>query len=105
MSASPFLTSCPHCGREHDFHSGVAGSEGKAPRSGDVSFCWGCREVAVYSIGPLGSLVLRKPTPPEARRLADDPRVRAVRAAASESYNPNQAIALVALDDSSAPGS
>lgn len=70
-------TECPHCHQLNDCHDDVAGQS--QPQPGDVSLCWGCREVAVFDRSPLGVLIARKPTEPELAEATQ--RLRTVRSA------------------------
>lgn len=84
---------CPHCGRNNMDHFGPTG---RRPSDGDVSLCWVCKGIAIYTVGPLGTTGLRQPAPDELASLEADPKVRAALAAMAESYTPSQAIDLLA---------
>lgn len=83
---------CPNCGRINECHEMVGGRS--TPSAGDVAVCWGCREPAMYEQTPFG-LAQRLLTPEETREVTSDPRVRAAFAAMAESYDPDQAVALL----------
>jgi hypothetical protein len=72
-------TICPHCGHTNDEHSATTGKP--YPTDGDVSLCWQCHGLAMYTIGPYG-IALRMPTPEEMTAINADPRVKTVIAAA-----------------------
>lgn len=80
-------TVCPHCGRVNDLHDGP--TRDATPGSGDVSICWRCRGLAIYTDGGV-----RAPTPVEAAELTADPRIRAAQGVLDEVYTPAQASAL-----------
>lgn len=59
---------CPHCERENEMHTGDG-----HPSAGDVSICWECRRLAVFT--ETGGV--RKPTPEEHARFMENALVRA----------------------------
>lgn len=75
---------CPHCGRENKAHDGP--TEDATPEPGDVSICWRCHGIGIYT-----AFGIRIPTPTEDTELRNDPKVRAALAAMAESYTPSQA--------------
>lgn len=79
---------CPYCGRANPEHDGPTRDDRPSP--GDVSICWGCRQVAVFDDAGRARL----PTPDEAAELRADPKVRDMLALLAESYTPGQASAL-----------
>ncbi len=78
---------CPHCGRINDSHDGPHPAD--KPVSGDVSLCWGCGGLGIFTDGGI-----RMPTQQEQAELEADSQVRAAQAAIRESYTPQQASAL-----------
>lgn len=84
---------CPHCSRINENHSHAEGLE-RARQDGDVSVCWDCRGIGIYTIGALGT-ALRKPTEAEATEITASPEIRAVLGALAESYDPLQALSLL----------
>lgn len=72
---------CPWCGRANDCHDEI---------TGDVSICWKCRRLAVFT----GPGMLRRPTEAETAELMAHPDVRRAVGAIAESYTPQQAVAL-----------
>lgn len=76
---------CPHCGRVNDVHAGP--NPGDMPDAGDVSLCWGCRALAIYT--EAGGL--RVPTDDELEAIMSADQVKSALAAVSESYTPSQA--------------
>lgn len=86
---------CPHCGRHNDVSTPTEG-HGR-PRGGDVTICWKCKGIAVFVETPLG-LVLRIPTEEERAAVGAEPKVRRALAALHESYQPDEALALLRSD-------
>lgn len=80
--------SCPHCGRVNEL---AGGAPDKAPVEGDVSLCWQCGGIAIFTAG--GSS--RLPTHEEAIEIGQSPEVRAARHAIAESFRPSEAIAML----------
>lgn len=76
---------CPHCGRIHEIHGAV--TPGATPTPGDVSICWGCTRVAIYTDDGL-----RKPTTAEQKAFDAAPDVTAARAAVARQITPSAAI-------------
>ncbi|MGH9060299.1 MAG: hypothetical protein ACRDZY_12410 [Acidimicrobiales bacterium] len=76
-----YTLACPHC--EHPNNALAADDGADRPAQGDHSICSNCGLVSVFESGPLGMMVLRRPTPPEQDQIAGDPEVKAamVRAA------------------------
>lgn len=81
-------TTCPNCGRVNDCHSDT---EGNLPNPGDVSICWKCSYVAVFTEDGV-----RSPTPEEEAEFAVDPWIQRAREAISKSYTPSEAVGLLA---------
>ena len=77
-------TRCPYCNRRNDRH---ANPEDANPGDGDLTLCWGCRQVGVFVVGPLG-ISVRKATDEETPVFMADARVRAALGAAAESFDP-----------------
>jgi hypothetical protein len=79
---------CPWCGRVNDRHHGIDGPA--VPKTGDVGLCWGCRKVFVFDAPDR----LRRPTADEDAELAKHAGLALARAAARESYIPDEAVAM-----------
>lgn len=60
---------CPHCGLVNTMTENVDGDGPPVPESGDVSICWGCAEVSVFTAD--GGL--RPAEPAELAELRADP--------------------------------
>lgn len=88
MNTQPTATHCPWCGRRHDFHSSTDNPL-KRPKPGNLSICWGCHQLAVYT----EDLGLRRPTPDEATEAAQNPAVQQALAALQTHHTPLQALA------------
>lgn len=86
--------SCPHCGELNNDHS-PAIAKTLQPSDGDASICWSCKKPAIFTIGLLGQLTLRVPTPAEQTDIENDPAYRRVMAATAESYTAEQALGLL----------
>lgn len=87
----PTQATCPYCGSRNP-HVGRPG--GGAPADGDISICAECRELSVFTAGPMG-VALRQPTAGELIAAERDPTVRRMRAALRESYTVADAVALL----------
>ena len=75
---------CPYCGRENDSHTSADPRDRPAP--GDVSICWGCRQIGLFT-----DTGVRKPTAAEPAELEQAPEVRQALAAMREAYTPSEA--------------
>lgn len=82
MSAAEIA--CPHCGRVNEAHEGP--TPGAAPAPGDVSICWACRGIGIYTEDGI-----RLPTPEEDAEIRNEPQLKEALAAIAESYTPRQA--------------
>ncbi len=84
------LTRCA-CGQTQDEHGSASGS---VPREGDLSICWGCRQLSYFDLTSPGGLRLLTPT--ERRQLVrENPDIGNYLHAMAESYTPAEALALV----------
>jgi hypothetical protein len=54
-------TICPYCGRRNELHAEATGPDGRAPKPGDVTICWGCVGVCIFD----ENMALRLPTDEE----------------------------------------
>lgn len=87
MTSTDDQRACPHCGRINEAHDGP--TRDATPKPGDVSLCWGCGGVGIFT-----ETGVRKPTPDEAAELEAAPKVKAAQAAIRESFTPSQASTL-----------
>lgn len=58
-------TICPYCGRRNELHAEAVALNGKAPKPGDVTICWGCVGVCIFD----EDMVLRLPMDEEFEEL------------------------------------
>jgi hypothetical protein len=68
---------CLRCDELLDAATPIPGSEHKRPARGDVSICWTCNHVAIFT----RDFKLREPRPDELRAILADPRVTSARTA------------------------
>jgi hypothetical protein len=66
---------CLRCDELLDAATPIPGSEHNRPARGDVSICWKCNHVAIFTRGSK----LREPRPDELRAIMADPRVSKTR--------------------------
>ena len=78
---------CPYCGRVNEVHDHP---EGAKPKPGDVSICWGCRKVGIFTEDGIRQL-----SGAERDAIRRDPDVQAALGAVAESYTPSQAVDLL----------
>lgn len=84
------LTRCA-CGKTSDAHGSVRGA---SPREGDLSICWGCRQLSYFDLQAPGGL--RPLTTDERKQLVrENPDIGNYLHAMAESYTPEQALGLV----------
>jgi hypothetical protein len=76
-------TVCPYCGRRNDLHDRT--DDGAGPQPGNVSLCWGCRGLSIFTVSGL-----RKPTDWELADIMADPHIRRILGAMRESTRPEQ---------------
>lgn len=83
------LTRC-RCGKTNDHHD----TSGRDPREGDLSICWGCRQLSYFDLKHPGGL--RPLTDQERAQLVrENPDIGNYLHAMAESYTPEQALNLV----------
>lgn len=87
MSTTSDALRCLHCGRVNDAHER---RPGERPKSGDVSLCWGCAGIALFTDDGL-----RLPTESEAAAIEADPELIAARTAIRAAAYPSQAIGVL----------
>lgn len=75
---------CPTCHRDNELHSGPGGS---APQPGNVSLCWGCGAIGIFT-----AVGIRKATPEELVEIMELPDVKAARAAMAFGGDPVDAV-------------
>jgi hypothetical protein len=93
--ALPAAHACPYCGATSNaVAQATTGIGGDPPADGDLSLRWPCGEVAVFVVGPLGT-VLRVPTPDELREIAANEDTRRARHARLESFGVQEAVELL----------
>lgn len=78
---------CPYCRRVHELSNGAPGTR---PKPGDVSLCWGCGEVGIFTDDGI-----RRPTPEERAEILTDPQVKTARAAILVAVSPQEAAAVI----------
>lgn len=79
---------CPHCGRVNEIHAGP--QEDSVPSDGDLSACWICRNISIYTEMD-GRLSLRKPSDEELAEFMKDTDIRMILGMMAESEYPSQA--------------
>lgn len=82
-------STCPFCGRNNDANA-ATGDNPAPPQPGDVSICWGCHGVGVFT----GSHI-RKPTPEEEIEFSNDPDIADVLMVVKKSVAPREAVDLL----------
>lgn len=68
---------CPFCGKENDLATNVGGA--REPKNGDISFCIGCGEFAIFDIAMTGSM--RKPNAKEYESIVANKQTASLRGA------------------------
>lgn len=61
---------CPACGKDLDLHESTTGRH-DTPKPGDLSLCWGCGSVGVYT-----ESAIRRPTDDEQEWIGTVPEVQ-----------------------------
>ena len=71
---------CPTCHRDNELHAGPGGAP---PEPGNVSFCWGCGGIGIFTV-----IGVRKATPEELRKIMAYPEIKAALAAKAMGGDP-----------------
>lgn len=76
---------CPTCGRTNESHAGP--TPDSVPDAGDLSLCWKCRSLAIYTDNGL-----RLPTAEELAEYSQLPELKGLLGVMAETMTPSQAI-------------
>ena len=79
------MSHCPWCHTAHNYHQ--SGLHSQPPVTGDVSICWTCRQIGIYTDDGI-----RMPNREEYEEVMSDPEVRKVIFLTVDSPTPASAI-------------